>query len=39
MYAKGRRWDLARYSLIAPERVPSDAAPASSGCVDARTAT
>ena len=39
MYAKGRRWDLARYSLIAPECVPSDAAPASSGCVDARTAT
>lgn len=37
MYAKGRRWDLAQYSLIAPERDPSDAAPASSGGIDART--
>ena len=37
MYAKGRRWDLAQYSLIAPERDPSDAAPGSSGCIDART--
>jgi RimJ/RimL family protein N-acetyltransferase len=35
-YAKGRRWDLAQYSLIAPECDPGDAAPASSGGIDAR---
>jgi RimJ/RimL family protein N-acetyltransferase len=39
MYAKGRRWDLAQYSLIAPAREPRSSAPASSGSSDARTAT
>jgi RimJ/RimL family protein N-acetyltransferase len=39
MYAKGRRWDLAQYSLIASERNPEASASAPHGLVDAPSPT